>query len=89
VHIHTHTPLLPAPVACRLTEIQSVAGQAGPGQEALDALVGGDFDPDEYDRQMAAAFGDDYYAAVRSACLPACMPACQLASSVVQKSCQR
>lgn len=29
--------------------------------------VGGDFDPEEYDRQMAAAFGDDYYAAVRGA----------------------
>lgn len=27
--------------------------------------VGGDFDPEEYDKQMAAAFGDDYYDAVR------------------------
>lgn len=27
--------------------------------------VAGDFDPEEYDKQMAAAFGDDYYDAVR------------------------
>lgn len=41
-----------------------MAGQAAPQQELLDRLVEGDFDPEEYDRQMAAAFGDDYYAAV-------------------------
>ena len=23
--------------------------------------MNGDFDPDQYDKQMAAAFGDDYY----------------------------
>lgn len=26
--------------------------------------MAGDFDPEEYDKQMAAAFGDDYYDAV-------------------------
>ena len=61
-------PALPPPAprcpCCRLGEIQSVAGQAAPRQEVLDALVGGDFDPEEYDRQMAAAFGEDYYGAV-------------------------
>ena len=41
-----------------------MAGQAAPRQDVLDALVGGDFDPEEYDRQMAAAFGEDYYGAV-------------------------
>ncbi len=48
------------PPACRLSEIQQVAGRAAPNQELLDRLVAGDFDPEEYDR-MAAAFGDDYY----------------------------
>ena len=38
-----------------------MAGRAAPAQSVLDALVSGDFDPEEYDRQMAAAFGDDYY----------------------------
>ena len=61
-------PALPPPAprcpCCRLGEIQNVAGQAAPRQEVLDALVGGDFDPEEYDRQMAAAFGEDYYGAV-------------------------
>jgi len=41
-----------------------VAGRAAPQQELLDRLVAGDFDPEEYDKQMAAAFGDDYYDAV-------------------------
>ncbi|GAB4820679.1 hypothetical protein N2152v2_007725 [Parachlorella kessleri] len=45
----------------KLSEIQQVAGRAAPNQELLDRLVAGDFDPEEYDRQMAAAFGDDYY----------------------------
>ncbi len=54
-----------APPFCRLQEIQTVAGRAAPRPEVLDALVAGDFDPEEYDRQMAAAFGDDYYGAVR------------------------
>jgi hypothetical protein len=44
-----------------------VAGRAAPQEEALDALMEGDFDPEEYDKRMAAAFGDDYYAAVRAA----------------------
>ena len=59
-----HRLYLPRCPCCRLGEIQSVAGQAAPRQEVLDALVGGDFDPEEYDRQMAAAFGEDYYGAV-------------------------
>ncbi len=41
-----------------------MAGRAAPQQELLDRLVAGDFDPEEYDKQMAAAFGDDYYDAV-------------------------
>eukprot|EP00887_Chlorella_sp_A99_P002553 scaffold6.g2553.t1 len=46
----------------RMTRVRRVAG--GVSQRALlDRLVAGDFDPEEYDAQMAAAFGDDYYEA--------------------------
>lgn len=38
-----------------------MAGSAAPDQALLDALVDGDWDPEEYDKKMAAAFGDDYY----------------------------
>lgn len=34
----------------------------------LDELLEGDFDPDAYDKRMAAAFDDDYYE-VRAACI--------------------
>ena len=27
----------------------------------MDELLEGDFDPDEWDKQMAEAFNDDYY----------------------------
>ncbi|PSC75398.1 KRI1-like protein [Micractinium conductrix] len=50
-----------AEIEDKLHEIQSVAGKAAPRQELLDRLVTGDFDPEEYDRQMAAAFGSEYY----------------------------
>lgn len=45
----------------RLAEVQAVAGKAAPKQSLLDKLMTGDFDPEEYDKQMEAAFGDDYY----------------------------
>mgnify|MGYP001024574357 CR=1 FL=1 len=38
-----------------------MAGRSAPNQELLDRLMAGDFDPEEYDKHMAAAFGDDYY----------------------------
>ena len=46
---------------CRLQRIKDIAGPSGQDDAALDALMKGDFDPDQYDQQMAAAFGDDYY----------------------------
>jgi len=46
---------------CRLQRIRDIAGPSGQDDAALDALMQGDFDPDQYDKQMAAAFGDEYY----------------------------
>jgi hypothetical protein len=38
------------------------AAAAGGGLASLlDELLEGDFDPEAYDRRMAAAFGDEYY----------------------------
>ena len=48
-------------MACRLQKIKDIAGASGQDNAALDALMKGDFDPDEYDKHMEAAFGDDYY----------------------------
>ena len=48
--------------ACIMAECSQGASQSGRAVSmALDALMTGDFDPDQYDKQMAAAFGDDYY----------------------------
>lgn len=49
------------PGECRLQRIKEIAGPSGQDDAALDALMTGDFDPDQYDKQMAAAFGDNYY----------------------------
>ena len=46
---------------CRLARIREISGQRGQQDEALHALLEGDFDPEDYDERMAAAFGDDYY----------------------------
>lgn len=45
----------------RLQKIKDIAGASGQDNAAFDALMKGDFDPDEYDKHMEAAFGDDYY----------------------------
>ncbi|DBA96751.1 TPA: hypothetical protein ACH3X1_015590 [Trebouxia sp. C0004] len=45
----------------RLQRIRDIAGPSGQDDAALDALMQGDFDPEQYDKQMAAAFGDEYY----------------------------
>ncbi|KAL0032245.1 hypothetical protein WJX79_000491 [Trebouxia sp. C0005] len=45
----------------RLQRIRDIAGPSGQDDAALDALMQGDFDPEQYDKQMAAAFGDVYY----------------------------
>ncbi|RMZ53256.1 hypothetical protein APUTEX25_005245 [Auxenochlorella protothecoides] len=50
-------------VNARLREIQAVAGGTAPPAELLQALADDEFDPDEYDRQMAAAYGEDFYEA--------------------------
>jgi protein KRI1 len=52
-----------AEIGGKLKEIQKVAGKAAPQEEALDAIMAGEFDPEAYDKAMAAAFGDDYYGA--------------------------
>ncbi len=56
---------------CRLQRIKDIAGPSGQDDAALDALMKGDFDPEQYDKQMAAAFGDEYYG-VRSSFLSTC-----------------
>lgn len=37
-----------------------MAGAAAP-EDALTNMLEGDFDPDQWDKQMAAAFDDKYY----------------------------
>ena len=49
-------------VKARLREIEEVAGGGVAHDKLLAALGDEDFDPDEYDRRMAEAYGDDYYA---------------------------
>lgn len=48
-------------LACRLARIREIAGHGGHQDAALHALLEGDFEPEDYDQRMAAAFGDDYY----------------------------
>jgi len=52
-----------AEIGDKLKEIQKVAGKAAPQEDALDAIMAGEFDPEAYDKAMAAAFGDNYYGA--------------------------
>ncbi|EFJ52328.1 hypothetical protein VOLCADRAFT_102989 [Volvox carteri f. nagariensis] len=46
----------------KLDKLRSVAGAAAPAAASLDSMLEGDFDPEEWDKNMAAAFDDDYYA---------------------------
>jgi protein KRI1 len=50
-----------AEIQDKLLAVQQVAGVAAPDASLVDALLEGDFDPDEYDRRMAKAFGEQYY----------------------------
>jgi protein KRI1 len=50
-----------AEIQDKLLAVQQVAGVAAPDASLVDALLEGDFDPDEYDRRMAKAFGEEYY----------------------------
>ena len=63
---HGDEPLYVPPPASRLGTLQKVAGAAsggglGASGRSMDELLEGDFDPDEWDKQMAEAFNDDYY----------------------------
>lgn len=79
----TLTPISRFP--CRLTAVKQVAGSKAPAGDLLDALLEGDWDPEEYDKKMAAAFGDDYYeVGVLRLCVSTCVcrvcsVGCQLA----------
>lgn len=45
----------------KLRDVKTIAGTGAPDEELLGKLLGGDFDPEEHDKAMATAFGDDYY----------------------------
>lgn len=47
---------------CRISQLASVSGKGAPSKSLLKQLMDTDFDPDAWDKHMASAFGDDYYA---------------------------
>ncbi len=49
------------PLLTRMDKLRQVAGAAAPTATSLDDMLEGDFDPDEWDKKMSAAFNDDYY----------------------------
>ena len=55
--------------ARRLQQIQEVAGSKAPTHEVMDKLMAGDFDSEQYDAAMAAAFGNDYYVSRIQVCI--------------------
>ncbi|MEW5312524.1 MAG: hypothetical protein WDW38_004154 [Sanguina aurantia] len=48
-------------ISSRLRQLQGIAGKAAPDFSKMDDILDGDFDPDAWDKKMAAAFDDDYY----------------------------
>eukprot|EP00198_Chlamydomonas_reinhardtii_P001016 XP_001690351.1 predicted protein [Chlamydomonas reinhardtii] len=48
-------------IESKLDKLRNVAGVAAPAATSLDDVLEGDFDPEEWDKKMAAAFNDDYY----------------------------
>ncbi|KXZ47073.1 hypothetical protein GPECTOR_38g310 [Gonium pectorale] len=48
-------------IESRLDKLRQVAGAAAPASTSLDDVLEGDFDPEEWDKKMAAAFDDAYY----------------------------
>ncbi|KAG2432858.1 hypothetical protein HXX76_008591 [Chlamydomonas incerta] len=48
-------------IESKLDKLRNVAGVAAPAAVSLDDVLEGDFDPEEWDKKMAAAFNDDYY----------------------------
>ncbi|GIL71939.1 hypothetical protein Vretimale_611 [Volvox reticuliferus] len=49
-------------IESKLDKLRNVAGAAAPAAASLDEILEGDFDPEEWDKKMGAAFDDDYYA---------------------------
>jgi hypothetical protein len=49
-------------LACRFGKLVQVSGKAAPKKRIFKQLIDADFNPDEWDKQMASAFGNDYYA---------------------------
>ncbi|GIL45728.1 hypothetical protein Vafri_2894 [Volvox africanus] len=49
-------------IESKLDKLRNVAGAAAPAPASLDDILEGDFDPEEWDKKMGAAFDDDYYA---------------------------
>ena len=45
----------------RLREIQNIAGDGIAEEDLIGKLLDGEFDPEEHDKAMAEAFGEDYY----------------------------
>ncbi|PNH07982.1 Protein KRI1 [Tetrabaena socialis] len=45
----------------RLGKLRNMAGAAAPQAASLDDVLEGDFDPEEWDKKMAAAFDSKYY----------------------------
>ncbi|GAX72819.1 hypothetical protein CEUSTIGMA_g274.t1 [Chlamydomonas eustigma] len=47
----------------KMSKLQKVAGSQVVAEKTMDELLEGEFDPDEWDKQMAQAFDEDYYEA--------------------------
>ena len=45
----------------KLSEIQTIAGNGVAEEDLIGKLLDGEFDPEEHDKAMAEAFGDEYY----------------------------
>lgn len=45
----------------RFAGISAAAGGALPAEDLINDLMNGDFEIDEWDKKMLAAYGDDYY----------------------------
>ncbi len=55
------SPRLPTTPLARLSKVQEMAGSGAPAPDLVDAMLEGEFDPEEWDRRMEQAFGEDYY----------------------------
>ena len=77
-----HAPMRAAAAALGATARAAAArSNRLPSVPTVPRQVTGDFDPEEYDRQMAAAFGSEYYDAVRPGCCSGTLAGCWRAAS--------